>query len=72
MAAKKAENDTKVAFDERIEKIIREEYADFEKYLPTAQDKAMYRRKQKEYWDKINARIKEELNDGRTADAGNV
>ena len=37
-------------------------------YLPMPQEKAMYDRKQNEYWDKIRARIKEELNDGRTAD----
>ncbi|MBQ7215554.1 MAG: hypothetical protein IJS39_06180 [Synergistaceae bacterium] len=51
--------------DTRIESIVREEYADFEHYLPTAQDKAMYRRKQKEYWDKINARLREGVIDGR-------
>ena len=51
--------------DTRIESIVREEYAEFEKYLPTTQDKAMYRRKQKEYWDKINARLREGVIDGR-------
>ena len=66
MAGKKVELDT------RVEKIIREEYADFEKYFATPQERAMYQRKQKEYWDRINARIKEELNDGRTADTGSV
>ena len=51
--------------DTRIESIVREEYAEFEKYLPTPQDKAMYRRKQKEYCDKINARLREGVIDGR-------
>ena len=51
--------------DVRIEEIIKEEYSDFKKYLPSKQDRAMYDRKQKEYWDKIRARVKE-LNDGRT------
>lgn len=51
--------------DTRIESIVREEYAEFEKYLPTPQDRAMYRRKQKEYWDKINARLREGAIDGR-------
>ena len=72
MAAKKDSVNCVTELDERIVKIIREEYSDFEKYLPTPQERAMYQRKQKEYWDRINARIKEELNDGRTADAGNV
>ena len=62
----------KMELDARIEKIVREEYSDFGKYLATPQDRAMYERKQKEYWDRINARVKEELNDGRTADTGNV
>ena len=51
--------------DTRIESIVREEYAEFENYLPSPQDKAMYRRKQKEYWDKIHARLKEGVTDGR-------
>ena len=51
--------------DTRIESIVREEYAEFEKYLPTPQDRAMYRREQKEYWDKINARLREGVIDGR-------
>ena len=51
--------------DTRIESIVREEYAEFEKYLPTPQDRAMYRRKQKEYWDKINTRLREGMIDGR-------
>ncbi len=54
-----------IELDTRIESIVREEYADFENYLPTVQDRAMYRRKQKEYWDKINARLREGAVDGR-------
>ncbi len=54
-----------IEVDARIEAIVREEYAEFEKYLPMAQEKAMYRRKQNEYWDKIKARLKEELGNGR-------
>ncbi len=50
--------------DTRIEAIICEEYAEFERYLPTPQDKSMYRRKQKEYWDKIHARLREGEIDG--------
>ena len=65
MANKKAV----AAVDARIEAIVREEYSDFEQYLPMLQDRAMYRRKQNEYWEKINARVKEELTDGRTADS---
>ena len=63
MATKKA-----IEVDARLEAIIREEYAEFKTYLPMPQEKAMYDRKQNEYWNKIRARIKEELNDGRTAD----
>ncbi len=58
--------------DARVIQIIDEEFAEYEKYLPTIQDIAQYRRKRKEYWIKVNARIREELNDGRTDDAGTV
>ena len=58
--------------DARVIQIIDEEFAEYEKYLPTIQDIAQYRRKRKEYWTKVNARIREELNDGRTDDAGTV
>lgn len=63
----------KLELDVRVQQIIDEEFAEFEKYLPSIQDIAMYRRKRKEYWNKVNARIREELNnnDGRTDDAGN-
>ncbi len=57
-----------VELDARMQAIIDEEFKDFEKYLPTPQDKKMYERKRKEYWSKIAARIREELSDGRTAD----
>ncbi|MBQ7220774.1 MAG: hypothetical protein IJS28_07335 [Synergistaceae bacterium] len=64
MATKKA-----IELDARLEAIIREEYAEFKTYLPMPQEKAMYDRKQNEYWDRIHARVKEgELIDGRTAD----
>lgn len=53
--------------DARMQKVIDETFADFEKYLPSPQDIAMYRRKRQEYWDKITARIKEECEaNGRT------
>ena len=60
----------RIELDMRIQQIIDEEFAEYEKYLPTKQDIAMYRRKRKEYWGKVNARIREELNgnDGRTDD----
>ena len=58
--------------DARVIQIIDEEFAEYEKYLPTIQDIAQYRRKRREYWTKVNARIREELNDGRTDDAGTV
>lgn len=57
-----------VELDARVQQIIQEVYADFLKYLPMPQDKNVYKRKQKEYMDIIIARIREELNDGRTAD----
>ena len=39
MATKKG-----LELDVRIEAIVKEEYADFEKYLPSLQDRMMYRR----------------------------
>lgn len=57
--------------DVRVQRIIDEEFIDFEKYLPTPQDRKMYERKRKEYWDKITARLKEEVAEsGRTDNAG--
>ena len=64
MATKKA-----IELDARIQKIIDEEFSDFEKFLPSLQDVKMYQRKRASYWEKINARVKEELNDGRTDDS---
>ena len=52
--------------DERVRQIIDEEFADYERYLPNIQDVAQYRRKRKEYWDKVSARIKEDYSNGRT------
>ena len=63
-----AVNKKLVELDARVRAIVDEEFADFGKYLPTPQDKQMYERKRKEYWSKVSARIKEELNDGRTVD----
>ena len=54
-----------IELDARIEAVVREEYADFEKYLPMLQEKKLYQRKQNEYWDKIRARLKEEIVNGR-------
>ena len=55
--------------DPRVKAIIDEEFADFEKFLPSLQDIKVYERKRKEYWDKIAARLKEEtISDGRADD----
>ena len=61
MANNNNEKPAKKSFelDSRIIAVIQEEYADFAKYLPTPQDRALYARKCKEYWDKITARLKE-------------
>ena len=56
--------------DSRVQKIIDEEFTDFEKYLKSPQDRKMYERKRKEYWDKITARLKEEVAVNGRADAG--
>ena len=56
--------------DAKVQQIIDEEFADFEKYMPTLQDIRMYQRKRKEYWEKISARIKESNeNNGRADDS---
>ena len=39
--------------DARMQKVIDETFADFEKYLPSPQDIAMYRRKRQEYWEEL-------------------
>ena len=67
MASKKS-----FELDARVIQIIDEEFAEYERYLPTIQDIAQYRRKRKEYWTKVSARIREELNDGRTDDTSTV
>ena len=64
MAAKK-----NLELDARVKQIIDEEFADFEKYMPTLQDVRMYQRKRVEYWEKVAARIKESNeNNGRADD----
>lgn len=64
MATKKA-----LELDERVRKLIDEEFSEYEKYLPSIQDRAQYQRKRKEYWDNISARLKEDaLINGRTDD----
>ena len=64
MASKKA-----LELDERVRKLIDEEFSEYEKYLPSIQDRAQYQRKRKEYWDNISARLKEDaLINGRTDD----
>ena len=65
MASKKA-----LELDERVRKLIDDEFADYERYLPSVQDRAQYQRKRKEYWDNISARLKEDaLINGRTDDS---
>ena len=63
MAAKK-----NLELDARVKQIIDEEFADFEKYMPTLQDVRMYQRKRVEYWEKVAARLKESNENGRTDD----
>ncbi|MBQ4430300.1 MAG: hypothetical protein II877_02265 [Synergistaceae bacterium] len=65
MASKKA-----LELDERLRKLIDEEFARYEKYLPSIQDVQQYQRKRKEYWENISARLKEEaLMNGRADDS---
>ena len=65
MATKKA-----LELDERVRKLIDDEFSEYEKYLPSIQDRAQYQRKRKEYWDNIIARLKEDaLINGRTDDS---
>lgn len=55
--------------DVRLQKIIDDEFAKYEKYIPNIQDVNVYRRKRKEYWDNIAAMIKEEnARNGRADD----
>lgn len=58
---------------DKVKQIIDEEFADFEKYMPTPQDRRMYQRKRSEYWGNIAARLQElnalketNSNNGRT------
>lgn len=56
--------------DPQVKAIIDEEFAKFDKFLPSPQEKKVYERKRKEFWDNISARLKEEtISDGRTDDA---
>ena len=55
--------------DERVRQMIDDEFADYERYLPNVQDIAQYRRKRKEYWEKISAKVKEDMSNGRTDDS---
>ena len=58
-----------IELDEKIRAVVDEEFAEFERYLPTPQDVAMYRRKRKEYWEKISAKVKEDMSNGRADDS---
>lgn len=65
MASKKV-----LELDERVRKLIDDEFSEYEKYLPSIQDVAQYQRKRKEYWDNISARLKEDaLINGRADDS---
>ncbi len=55
MAIKKS-----LELDERLRKLIDDEFSEYEKYLPSIQDVHQYRRKRNEYWDNVIARLKEE------------
>ena len=59
--------------DAKVQQIIDEEFADFEKYLATLQEKRMYQRKRKEYWENVNMKLEEINGNGRTDEtvAGN-
>lgn len=50
-----------------VEKLIDATFAKFERYLPSPQDVAVYRRKRKEYMDEITAALRERggAGDGR-------
>lgn len=58
-----------IELDDKVKAVVDEEFAEFEKYLPTPQDVAMYRRKRKEYWERISTRLKEDTADGRPDNA---
>lgn len=66
-------NKRMLELDEEVRKIIDEQFAEFEPYLPCIQDVNVYRRKRKEYWDKISAKIKERnARNGRTDDTASA
>ena len=52
--------------DARVQKVIDEVFAEFEKFLHSKQDVEVYRRRRIEYLDKIAVRLREEITDGRT------
>ena len=69
---KMAANKKTFELDPRLKVIIDDEFAEFEKYLPSPQDVKLYQRKRKEYWDRITARLKEDIiSDGRADDVTN-
>ena len=69
---KMAANKKTLELDPRLKVIIDDEFAEFEKYLSSPQDVKLYQRKRKEYWDRITARLKEDIiSDGRADDVTN-
>ena len=69
---KMAANKKTFELDPRLKVIIDDEFAEFEKYLSSPQDVKLYQRKRKEYWDRITARLKEDIiSDGRADDVTN-
>lgn len=55
------------AVDEKTLALCHEVYSQFEKYLKTPQDKAMFRRKLKEYDEQIRAWAKEKTESAQEA-----
>ena len=67
-----AANKKTLELDPQMKAIIDDEFAEFAKYLPSPQDVSLYQRKRKEYWDRIVARLKEDIiSDGRADDPTN-
>lgn len=62
------EPEARLELHPRVKEIIDEEFADYEKYLPTAQDVRVYQRKRAGYWENVYARIKESNENGRADD----
>ena len=54
--------------DVRVENIIKRVYSDFEKFLQTPQDVALFRRKVEQFWDTIHAELKELATDNGNAE----